>query len=74
MRENYNNSVAAAPRIVIGAAPKTPIPPTKAAKKERISPEAEVMDEVSPEVEVMDEVTMTMHGHAVTAATSSHIG
>jgi hypothetical protein len=27
------------------------------------------MDEVS-----MGEVTMTMHGHAVTAATSSHIG
>jgi len=32
------------------------------------------MVEVSPEVEVMDEVTMTMHGHAVTAAPSSHIG
>ena len=52
MRENYNSGVAAAPRIVIGA--PTPIPPTKAAKKERISPEAEVM-------EVMGEVAMTMH-------------
>ena len=60
MWENYNSGVAAAPRIVIG--PQTPIPPTKAAKKERISPEAEVMDEVS-----MGEVTMTMHGHAVSA-------
>jgi hypothetical protein len=29
------------------------------------------MDEASPEVEVMGEVTMTMHAHAVSAASHS---